>query len=82
MLSAVTFQGHSTKCHKTLDISQNLDENTHVHSFIPMTKNLMLSMLRQGSNGEEILKILDTIIASPEDDAIIESEPTLEWIEF
>ena len=47
-----------------------------------MTKNLMLSMLRQGSTGEEILKILDTIIASPEDDAIIESEPTLDWIEF
>lgn len=39
-------------------------------------------MLRQGSNGEEILKILDTITETGETGAIIESEPTLEWIEF
>lgn len=47
-----------------------------------MTKQIMLSMLRQGSNGEEILKILDTITETGESSATIESEPTLEWIEF
>lgn len=47
-----------------------------------MTKELMLSMLRQGSNGEEILKILNTIIQTDESSATIENEPTSEWIEF
>lgn len=65
-----------------LDISQNLDENTHVHSTNQMTKQIMLSMLRQGSNGEEILKILDTIVDT--DDTVVHTglEPTSEWIEF
>lgn len=42
----------------------------------------MLSMLRQGSNGEEILKILDTIVDG--DDAAVYDgpEPTSDWIEF
>jgi hypothetical protein len=47
-----------------------------------MTKQLMLSMLRQGSTGEEILKILDTIAMGEEDDAMIANEPTSDWIEF
>ena len=39
--------------------------------------SILISMLRQGSNGEEILQILDTIAAS--DDTM---EPTLEPIDF
>jgi hypothetical protein len=47
-----------------------------------MTKQIMLSMLRQGSNGEEILKILNTIVDTG--DAVVYDgpEPTTEWIEF
>lgn len=47
-----------------------------------MTKQLMLSMLRQGSNGEEILKILDTIVDTGEDAVYDGPEPTSDWIEF
>ena len=39
--------------------------------------SILISMLRQGSNGEEILQILDTIATS--DDIM---EPTLEQIDF
>lgn len=42
----------------------------------------MLSMLRQGSNGEEILKILDTIVDTGADAAYDDPEPTSDWIEF
>lgn len=45
-----------------------------------MTKQIMLSMLRQGTNGEEILQILDTLTS---DDAMMENEgATLEPIDF
>jgi hypothetical protein len=44
-----------------------------------MTKDILVSMLRKGSNGEELLQILDTIT----DDAMIEDEgATLEPIEL
>jgi hypothetical protein len=39
--------------------------------------SILISMLRQGNNGEEILEILDTIATS--DDIM---EPTLDHIEF
>lgn len=39
--------------------------------------SILISMLRQGSNGEEILQILDTITAS--DDTM---KPTSEPIDF
>jgi hypothetical protein len=39
--------------------------------------SILISMLRQGSNGEEILQILDTIATS--DDTM---KPTLDPIEF
>jgi hypothetical protein len=47
-----------------------------------MTKQIMLSMLRQGSNGEEILKILDTIVDGGDETMYNEPEPTSDWIEF
>lgn len=47
-----------------------------------MTKQLMLSMLRQGSNGEEILKILDVIVDGEGDTVYDGPEPTSDWIEF
>ena len=40
-------------------------------------RSILLSMLRQGNNGEEILQILDTITTS--DDT---KEPTLDPIDF
>ena len=43
-----------------------------------MSKELLISMLRKGENGEQILKILDTI-TEPESDM---KEPTLDEIEF
>jgi hypothetical protein len=42
-----------------------------------MSKELLISMLRKGQTGEEILSILDML--SAEDDT---AEPTLEEIEF
>ena len=47
-----------------------------------MTKQLMISMLRQGSNGVEIMNILDSIASGEQDDAYDVSEPTLEEIQF
>jgi hypothetical protein len=44
-----------------------------------MSKQLMISMLQQGNNGEQILQILDTIVA-PDDS--FDAEPTLEEIQF
>jgi hypothetical protein len=44
-----------------------------------MSKQLMISMLKQGNNGEQILQILDTIVA-PDDSS--DAEPTLEEIQF
>lgn len=48
-----------------------------------MSTSLMISMLRKGSTGEEILKILDTL-ASDEQDVVdsMSPEPTDQWIEF
>ena len=45
--------------------------------FIMETNSIMLSMLRQGNTGDEILQILDTITSGDDD-----SLPTLESIEF
>ena len=45
---------------------------------IIMSKDLLISMLRKGQNGDEILTILDMI--SEESDSM--SEPTLDEIEF
>jgi len=45
-----------------------------------MSKQLMISMLRQGNNGEEILNILNTFI----EESVTEEykEPTINPIEF
>ncbi len=43
-----------------------------------MPKELMISLLREGKNGEHILTILD-MIASTDDNS---AEPTLDEIEF
>lgn len=44
-----------------------------------MTKDVLVSMLRQGNTGNEILQILD-VLASDESAANV--EPTLEEIQF
>ncbi len=43
-----------------------------------MTRDLALSLLRSGSNGDEILQILETI-ATPEDES---AQPTADPIQF
>jgi len=43
-----------------------------------MTKSVMMSLLRKGNTGEEILQILDTLT----EEQINTSEPTSEPIEF
>ena len=48
-----------------------------------MTSSLMVSMLRKGSTGDEILKILETLIEGNQD--VVDSmspQPTDQWIEF
>jgi hypothetical protein len=48
-----------------------------------MTKQVMISLLNQGNNGEEILQILDTLSTSQLSDAsIMPVDPTLEELEF
>jgi hypothetical protein len=51
-----------------------------------MSKQVMISMLRQGNNGSEILSILDVIaneqISDGNDDTQNDNVPTLEMIDF
>lgn len=48
-----------------------------------MSKDLIISMLKQGQNGNQILTILDTIISdSDSDTSIVSVEPTLDDIQF
>jgi hypothetical protein len=42
-----------------------------------MSKDLLISMLRKGNTGDEILQILDTIMEGDES-----PEPTMEEIQF
>lgn len=49
--------------------------------FSIMTKDLYVSLLRQGNTGSEILQILDTI-ASDTMSETVEQSPTLEPIQF
>lgn len=46
-----------------------------------MSKTVLISLLRKGSNGEEILTILDSITADVSDSDDV-SQPTLNEIEF
>jgi len=48
-----------------------------------MTKDVYVSLLRQGSNGNQILEILDNLISGEDGDAnVAELNPTLDPIEF
>ena len=46
-----------------------------------MTRNLAVSLLRQGANGDQILSILETIAADAPADADA-AQPTAEEIQF
>jgi len=46
-----------------------------------MSNEVLISMLRQGNNGEEILSILDAITADSMDCSPM-NDPTLDEIEF
>ena len=47
-----------------------------------MTPQLMISALRQGSTGTEILNILNALTGGEQQDNIQYSEPTMDEIEF
>jgi hypothetical protein len=46
-----------------------------------MSRDLAISLLRSGNNGEQILQILETI-ASPAEPELNATDPTLEEIQF
>ena len=46
-----------------------------------MSKQVLISMLRQGNTGNEILQILDTLIEDNQQ-AVAYAEPTADVIEF
>ena len=50
-----------------------------------MSRNLMISLLRKGETGNQLLGILDAITTNSDDiqaPAITQAEPTLEPLEF
>lgn len=54
------------------------------HLFLIMSAELMISALRRGQNGNEILAILDAITGDDSDaqTETVSAQPTSEWIEF
>jgi len=57
--------------------TQHTNNETHI-----MSKQVMISMLRQGNTGSEILSILDVIASDGIDTTQTDIMPTLEEIEF
>ena len=61
--------------------TQHTNNETHT-----MSKQVLISMLRQGNTGNEILSILDVIandaISEGDDDTQTGNVPTLEYIDF
>ena len=47
-----------------------------------MTTNLAISLLRRGSNGDEILQILETLVDGIEQDNIADATAHFESIQF
>ncbi len=47
-----------------------------------MSKQLLISMLRKGANGEQILSILDVIAGDTVTEEIATTQPTLDEIPF
>lgn len=48
-----------------------------------MTKQLLISQLRQGNNGQRILEILDALVAGMDSsESSQDSDPTLDEIQF
>jgi len=47
-----------------------------------MTRQLMISQLRLGNNGAEILQILDAITGGENDTTTAIAEPTMDEIQF
>jgi hypothetical protein len=47
-----------------------------------MTSNLAISLLRRGTNGDEILQILETLVDGVEQDNIADAAAHFEAIQF
>jgi hypothetical protein len=66
------------------EFAPKVTQTVHLIFYYIMTKSVLVSMLRQGQTGNEILSILD-VIANGENDAVTETvsaQPTLQEIEF
>ena len=61
---------------KTLTVHTVTNNKQH-----KMSKNVMLSLLAQGNNGNEILSILDTLIEDNQQ-TVAYAQPTADVIEF
>ncbi len=66
------------RCALIKTLTQHTVSNTQAHN---MSKQVLLSLLAQGNNGNEILSILD-VIASENVEQSDDNGPTLNPIEF
>ena len=67
--------------HLHLDLMMSLNSSTVPNTFLffIMSKSIMISLLRKGNTGNEILEILEAIVS---EDMSQVNEPTLEELEF
>ncbi len=66
------------------EFAPKVTQTINLNFYYIMTKSVLVSMLRQGQTGNEILSILD-VISNGENDAVTETvsaQPTLQEIEF
>ena len=61
-----------------LDISPNPIHTTQVNQTNIMTPELAISLLKKGTTGDEILKILDSLVENP-DDLIVAIGQSSNW---
>lgn len=64
------------------EFAPKVTQTVNFLSFYIMTKDLYISMLRQGQTGADILNILETFVASDDVAETVTAAPTLQEIEF
>ena len=66
------------RCASTKTLTQHTLTNTQQHK---MSKQVLISLLAQGNNGNEILSILDAFVSDNVSE-VDDNQPTLNEIEF